>query len=122
MHIIAYTSDYQITDGDTNTVLSDIAEKSRINNKRLGVTGALYLHRQTFLQVIEGTQDALEVLMAKLQADVRHKNIVRIIDEKIYNRSAGSWSLNSFSLSDGEYIDIKELTKAGVLKLYQNDV
>jgi hypothetical protein len=125
MHIIAYISDFQDIDSDINFILSDINEKSKRNNQCAGITGVLYLHKNIFLQIIEGSHDSLEGLMARLKTDVRHKNITRIIDEEALERSADNWSidpfsLNFFNLSDGEHIDLRELTKAGVLKIYQN--
>jgi hypothetical protein len=107
-----------------NSALLDITCKSRKNNKRMGITGALYLNKNTFLHIIEGARDTLESLMITLRADTRHKNIVRIIDEEVLDRSTDILSMDSFrvrslSLSDGEYIDLKDLTKAGVLQLCQ---
>jgi phage regulator Rha-like protein len=124
MHVIAYTSDCQCINNGVNSALLDITCKSRKNNKRTGITGVLYLNKNTFLHIIEGARDTLESLMITLRADTRHKNIVRIIDEEVFDRPAGiqrmdSFSVHSLSLSDGEYIDLKNLTKAGVLKLYQ---
>jgi len=111
MHIIAYKSDYQGASSEIESTLLDIAEKSTKNNQAIGITGVLFLHNHMFLQVLEGAQDALERLMSHLQLDSRHKNIVRIIDEEILGRSFGNWSMDSFNLSDGESIDLRELTK-----------
>jgi hypothetical protein len=124
MHVIAYTSDCQCINNGVNSALLDITCKSRKNNKRMGITGALYLNKNTFLHIIEGARDTLESLMITLRADTRHKNIVRIIDEEVLDRSTDILSMDSFrvrslSLSDGEYIDLKDLTKAGVLQLCQ---
>jgi hypothetical protein len=110
MHIIAYTSECQSIDDDIDSILSDIVKISKKNNEKTGLTGVLFLHNHTFLQIIEGAHDALESLMTRLQMDTRHKNIVRIIDEEIPGRSFGSWSMDSFNLSDNECIDLKELT------------
>jgi hypothetical protein len=111
MHIIAYTSDYQGVDGDIDSILQNIVKTSQKNNEEMEVTGVLFLHNHIFLQIIEGSQDALETLMAKLRRDTRHKNIIRIIDEQISGRSFGGWSMDSFNLSDDECIDLRELTK-----------
>ncbi len=110
MHIIAYTSECQSIDDDIDFTFSDIVEISQKNNEKIGLTGVLFLHEYMFLQIIEGEHDALESLMARLQMDTRHKNIVRIIDEEIPGRSFGSWSMDSFNLSDNECIDLKALT------------
>ncbi|MFT7492520.1 MAG: hypothetical protein ACI80S_002123 [Pseudohongiellaceae bacterium] len=100
-------------DSDIDSILLNIVETSIKNNKRLEITGVLFLHNQIYLQIIEGTQDVLECLMNRLHIDSRHTNIVKIIDEEISSRSFGSWSMDSFNLSGDESIDLRELTKIG---------
>jgi hypothetical protein len=109
MHIIVYTSEVTSFECDINKLLMDIVEKAQRNNPGLDVTGLLFYHNRRFLQLIEGTQVALEKLMSVIQADPRHENIVRIIDEDIYEKSFGQWNMDSLNLSENEVIDVEEL-------------
>lgn len=109
MHIIVYTSELASDEDDVNKLLADVVAKSKINNPRRGISGLLFYHNGRFLQIIEGEHDALEQLMSILQQDSRHKDIVRIIDEDIYQRSFAQWNMDSLNLSPDETIDLKEL-------------
>lgn len=109
MHIIVYTSELASDEDNVNKLLADVVAKSKINNPRRGISGLLFYHNGRFLQIIEGEQDALEQLMAILQQDPRHTDIVRIIDENIYQRSFAQWNMDSLNLSPDETIDVKEL-------------
>ena len=55
--------------------LADILKVARAKNAALGVTGALMLYDDWFAQVLEGPQDNVEALYAKIKQDPRHEAI-----------------------------------------------
>lgn len=57
--------------------LAEILKTARQNNQRLDVTGALILYRekQRFAQVLEGPEDTVKDLLARIKADPRHDSI-----------------------------------------------
>lgn len=76
-----------------------IAIVSAHRNGELGITGAMLCTGTYFGQVLEGPQDAVETVMARIDADPRHlrPRIIRATEEPrrfsgwslVYNGSAG---------------------------------
>jgi hypothetical protein len=72
--------------------VANIVAGSLIRNAKLGITGALISTGSYFAQVLEGEREAVEELMASINADPRHMRvkIIRTVEEA--RRFAG-WSL-----------------------------
>lgn len=77
----------------TPAELSTLLERSRTNNARVGLTGMLLYKSSNFMQVIEGESDAVETLYARIAADSRHRNVLRISSGAIRARSFATWSM-----------------------------
>ena len=67
--------------------------KSRINNKRSGLTGVLYFGDGCFFQCIEGEKEAVFDLLQKIKDDPRHSDITVRSQRFIEKRSFGSWEM-----------------------------
>ena len=81
--------------------LTDLLQKARTSNDRLGLTGML-LHCDSdgsFFQVLEGEPAAIDQLLQKLLLDKRHSHLTPIIREPIAARSFGNWSMGFSSVS-----------------------
>src|SRR5208337_2559282 len=63
--------------------LTDLLQKSRDANKRLGLTGILLFSNPNFFQVLEGEPADLDHLYGKILLDKRHAQITLIIREPI---------------------------------------
>ena len=111
MHLIIYTSQYVGRTEDIDDVLTDIVNRSKINNLEHGITGLLFYHNGRFIQVLEGQKDSLEGLMSILEQDDRHENIQRIIDQTIKKRAFKEWSMGSLNLSEDTLVDPDELIR-----------
>ena len=109
MHLIVYTSDYIGNHTNIAEQLSDITATSKINNPKQHITGALFYHQGKFLQLIEGEQEQLEILMLRLEKDQRHNNIQRLIDEKIEARKLPEWNMDSLNLDKDRQLKQHEL-------------
>lgn len=107
--MIVYTSEYQGDSKEIASVLKDISCVAKLNNPKVDITGVLFYHNRRFLQVIEANKAALEDLMQRIANDNRHKNIVRLLDEPILNKSFSSWNMDSFNLDDEDRLEISEL-------------
>lgn len=79
--------------------LQCLLEKSRLNNRRLGVTGMLLFVDGSFFQVLKGHPEHLKTVVRSISADTRHNRISRIIEEPIAGRSFGDWSMGYADLS-----------------------
>ena len=73
--------------------LPDLLRKSRIANAAIGVTGMLAYINGNFLQVIEGTDESIDTLLAKINKDARHKRVFVILREAISSRLFAEWSM-----------------------------
>lgn len=109
MHMILYTSDHTGKDENIKAILKSIEQSAKKNNPAHNVTGLLFYHNSKFLQVIEGEKDELEKLMAVIEKDDRHDNIVRIMDEPITTLAFEKWNMDSLDLSNTDAIDNDEL-------------
>jgi len=70
-----------------------ILEASRINNARVGVTGALMFNAGCFGQVLEGPPDAVEVVFERIQQDVRHGDVSLLETREVETRAFEAWSM-----------------------------
>lgn len=111
MHFIVYLSDYVGSPAALDTALQDIVTASKHNNPIRRVTGALFYHKGTFLQAVEGEQENLAELMQVVCADPRHDNIRIVVDEEVAKRSFADWNMDSFNLDDRKNIDVQTLDK-----------
>lgn len=77
----------------TDADLDDIEEKSIKANNARDVTGLLIVHDDSILQILEGREDAVRELYAKIEADSRHtisKLVSKVEDEE---RLLLTWSM-----------------------------
>jgi hypothetical protein len=79
--------------------LLQLLEKSRKNNARNGITGALFYRDGNFLQVIEGEEAAVKTLYKKIKADHDHKGIIKIIEEEIPECEFPDWKMAFYDFS-----------------------
>lgn len=96
----------------------DILKTARAFNKKNNITGLLLYHEGAFLQVIEGEKEVIHKLFYdKICLDNRHKNITKLLDYEIEERSFSDWSMgfkqisnNNWSELEG-YLDIRNTKK-----------
>ncbi|MFW2342893.1 BLUF domain-containing protein [Brevundimonas sp.] len=79
--------------GHTDNLLNmaTILAESGRNNARDGLTGALAAHGGRFIQVIEGSGDAIDSLLRRLTTDPRHKDVVIFGRDTVEHRLFGDW-------------------------------
>ncbi|AUW60213.1 photopigment and puc expression activator [Sphingobium sp. SCG-1] len=78
-----------ITIEECNAILA----KSRINNRRLDVSGVLLFNSKRFLQALEGEEHVIKPLFEKISADPRHAAVVMLNHRAIEARQFGSWAM-----------------------------
>jgi len=77
----------------SDEVLLDILASARKNNQKHNITGVLLYSEGTFIQVLEGEDDDVDETFATISKDIRHKNIVVMLNEPTDKRSFPSWSM-----------------------------
>ena len=101
--------------------LVTLLEKSRKNNSSLGVSGMLLYKDGNFLQVLEGEEEHVKTLYAKIAKDPRHKGVLTILQGPSTDRDFPDWSMGFRDLASPEVSEIPgfshfldtPLTKAG---------
>ena len=101
MHLktLTYTSRARLDLGDRD--LSDIHQTARHLNALDGVTGLLLFDGSRFLQIIEGSEAAIDNLVERLRKDSRH-SAFEVRDERLVERrSFADWSMELLRVSAG---------------------
>lgn len=96
---LAYTSlaRLDLTDDD----LERIHQTARHSNSLDGITGLLAFDGRRFLQIVEGTEEAIENLLARLRSDDRH-SAIEVRDERLVDaRSFPDWSMELLRVAPG---------------------
>lgn len=76
-----------------------ILTHSRQYNPTCGITGILCYGGGIFLQAIEGGRMAVSDLYGHIQKDVRHKDVVLLHYEEIFERRFGGWTMGQVNMS-----------------------
>lgn len=71
----------------------ELLKVARANNARLGITGMLLYADGNFVQIIEGPEDAVDALYAKISRDPRHTALLKALDGPIAERRFADWTL-----------------------------
>ena len=98
---LIYTSD--ATDDLTDADLKSILESAHRNNAQWGLTGMLLFGRGHFIQVLEGSDDAVETLMARIAADARNTHLRRLMVRTLDAREFADWSMGFHRLSEADW-------------------
>lgn len=79
--------------------LSGILAASILNNARADVTGALGFSGDMYVQLLEGSGEALDALMARLGADPRHTDVDVLYREPAASRLLPGWNMAKVDLA-----------------------
>lgn len=80
--------------------LADILVTSRTLNSRNGVTGLLLYYGGHFLQVLEGSEEAVRETFGRICKDPRHHDIAVLFEETVEEPLYPDWSMG-FQMLDG---------------------
>jgi Sensors of blue-light using FAD len=86
----------------SDDMILELLALARAKNKSLGITGMLVYSESSFFQVLEGEQQAVLDLFARIKRDERHAGTVTIIHEPIAVRGFKNWSMGYSSLPRSE--------------------
>ena len=75
--------------------LHEIEERSLVRNEELDITGILVMDAGKILQILEGSQQKVEALFARIARDPRHQNVHQVAGSVVAGRLLHSWSLVS---------------------------
>ena len=75
--------------------------EARSNNKQKGITGALLLSEDWFVQVLEGDEDAVRALFTSIEKDPRHDSVSVLETGMVPARVFARWAMAKVA-EDGE--------------------
>jgi hypothetical protein len=112
-----YRSRDRVPAEDRDNELGALFASSRSNNEKRGITGALLLGGQWFVQVLEGDEPAVRSLFATIQGDPRHDLVEVLFEGPTDDRTFAHWSMAKVAVSDGDLpliAQISEISPAGL--------
>ena len=104
LYQIVYTS--IATEPLGKTELMELLKGSVRRNLQAGITGALLYYDGTFMQVLEGEQDAVVALYSKIRHDPRHHHVMPLIHGWIARRDFPEAAM---ALRDLEWPELRTL-------------
>ncbi len=90
---LVYRSHSLIPEEERKHVLGEIFTTARRNNRRLGVTGALVISGDSFVQALEGDAAVVRELYATIEQDPRHDDVTVLEEQQVEERTFGRWAM-----------------------------
>ncbi len=87
--------------------LEALLKSAREFNVLHGLTGMLLYSEGSFFQVLEGPEEVVAALYAKIERDKRHEQVTKIIVEPIHKRSFAEWTMGFSNVSREELAKIE---------------
>jgi Sensors of blue-light using FAD len=112
---LIYRSHSLITAEERRTVLGEIFTTARRKNKRLGVTGALVVSGDAFVQALEGEESVVRDLYATISQDARHDHVTLVEEVAVDGRTFGRWAMAKVAEDGGADIRLMSNAKKGVI-------
>lgn len=97
---LIYRSRNLIAPGDRKSELGTLFSGARSNNKKQDITGALLVHGDWFAQVLEGSEEPVRALFARIERDGRHDQVA-VLASGHAERVFGRWAMARVS-AEGE--------------------
>ncbi|MCA9627953.1 MAG: BLUF domain-containing protein [Myxococcales bacterium] len=90
-----------VSQADANLLpgeLFKILEAARRNNTRKGITGLLLSDGTSFMQILEGSEDAIDTTFNRIRTDKRHHDVRMLRRSRIESRAFAEWAMGSVQL------------------------
>ena len=81
------------SDASIEIEMSSIIDRSRYNNLRDGVTGALMFTASVFVQVLEGRRADVERIFERICGDLRHMDVKLMSFSSVPAPTFGNWQM-----------------------------
>lgn len=123
LYAILYISTMKI-DYSKEAIKDMLTTFKQYNNKN-NISGLLLFYEKNIIQCIEGYKEDLDRLYNNIKNDIRHYNIIKVIDEKIVSRNFSDWDMGFKYLSDNEifkYLSYDEFVELSFEKLNSGDL
>jgi len=85
--------------------LDGLAEISRRNNARQDITGILLFDGESFFQILEGDEEAIDSLFDRIRMDKRHDSVVKIMSDHSPARKFGETGMRVLDIRSHNVMD-----------------
>jgi hypothetical protein len=79
--------------------LRELLTGARAHNTAAGISGVLLHVDGSFLQILEGPSTPVHWLLARIEADRRHRRVLTLVVRDITERNFPDWSMGFFDAS-----------------------
>ncbi len=83
----------------TEQELAELLLKARSNNEHMGVSGMLLYHEGSFIQALEGNEQAVTEIYNKISKDKRHTETRVLFRGAVIERDFDGWSMGFYRSS-----------------------
>ena len=90
----------------TRSELTDLLEKSRVNNAASDLSGMLLYKDGNFMQVLEGDERVVRTLYDKVARDPRHRGLLVLLQGTLAERQFPDWSMGFRDLNAADVIAV----------------
>ena len=90
---LVYRSRSRIPAAESRRELGALFSQARSHNKRKGITGALLLSENHFVQTLEGDETEVQALLARIRADPRHDALEVLETALVAERVFARWAM-----------------------------
>lgn len=112
---LIYRSHSLVASDQRRSELGEIFTTARRNNKRLGVTGALIVSGDAFVQALEGDESVVRELYATISQDARHDDLSILEEQDVDGRTFGRWAMAKVATDGGSDIRLVSNASKGVI-------
>lgn len=105
MYQLIYTSEATLAFADE--MLQTLLAQAQRRNEQAGITGVLLYNDAHFVQVLEGSAEALDALYGRLLRDVRHHNVVLLARGPIAARCFGDWAMSFHAVEPAQLARVR---------------
>ncbi len=91
----------------SNDELIEMLQSFKKRNIDAEITGILLYKDQSFMQILEGPPEAVRQRFRAIERDSRHKNVIKVVEEPISERSFGEWSMGYRNIGQAPPEDIE---------------
>jgi len=108
----------------TSSELLQLLDKARRNNEKLAIAGILLYKDGDFMQALEGEEEPVHSLSARIAKDPRHKDIRILLNGACTEREFPDWSMGFRNLNDlnplGSFFCCSKLSLKACLASYRS--
>ena len=121
---VIYVSEKTDTSSNSLTDIYDISQKNNLENK---ISGCLLIGSNSYLQLLEGPESAVEKLYSKIRVDSRHKKVKKLFEQHIDEKLFSSWSMKFAPFNNAEWGNeefdagkFQNINAAAAIKIFQS--